>query len=199
MDNKIGDAKKEDRKLLDSYKVPEFSPLLFEFILENRRLQWDILKSVDQKAVQLVLFSGIMIGLVLNLTDLFPYLMDNTINIIIFKQVTISYFFQLICFTLFIISTILGLIVISHSIFLDVFTPTGFRKEEFEECFHKYLSSDDDCLDNRSFSLEMLSELTSEIQFYKKINSDNSLFLKGGFVFFTMGVVFITTTIFAIF
>ncbi len=198
MDNKIDDAKKEDRKHLDSHEVPEFSPMLFEFILENRRLQWDIFKSVEQKAVQLILFSGIMIGLVLNLTDLFSYLIDNAISIIIFEKILVSYFVQFI-FILFIISTLFGLKVISHSIFLDIFTPTGFRNEEFEECFHKYLSSDDDCLDNRSFSLEMFSELTSEIQFLKKINSDNSPFLKGGFVVFITGVVFITITILTIF
>ena len=199
MDNKIDDAKKEDRKPLDSHDVPEFPPMLFEFILENRRLQWDIFKGMEQKAVQLILFSGIMIGLVLNLTELFPYLMDNMININIFNNFYLSYFFLIICFSLFIFSTFCGLKVIFHSIFLDVFTSTGFIKEEFEEHFHKYFSNDDGCLDTSSFSLEMFRELTNEIQFFKKINSDNSPYLKLGFLSFILGVVFISITIFTIF
>lgn len=198
MNNKIDDAKNED-KPLDSHDVPEFAPMLFEFILENRKLQWDIFKSVEQKAVQLILFSGIMIGLVLNLTELFPYLMDNMINIYIFDTFSVSYFFLIVCFLLLIISILCGLKVISHSIFLDVFTPTGFKKEEFEKHFHRYLSRDDGCLDSSSFSLEMLSELTDEIKFFKNRNSDNSIYLKMGFVFFILGIFFISTTILAIF
>ena len=76
------DMEKSDENIVDKCGTgyPDQVQILFSFLVEKKNFQLELFKCVEQKAVQLVLFSGIMIGLILNLTNIYPILF-NQINI----------------------------------------------------------------------------------------------------------------------
>lgn len=184
--NKVtSDQEKTD--LLKVEKVYDNSKVLFEFMMEKNKFHWEIFKGIEQKAVNLVLFSGVMIGLVINLTSSFPELASN----ITVKSIGISYQFIPMSFLILFVSIISGMIVIIKSFFLDIYTQTGFVKEESETYYNNH--STECYLDNNLILL--LDELTDEIRLLKKRNSWNSSMLTAGFFCFSIGVLTIIVSV----
>lgn len=165
---------KSNRIFLDDREIPNYYTIIFEYMLEKKENHWDIFKNLEQKAFQLILFSGLIAGLIINFTDSFPLNYDEFINY---------------GFLSFIVSIFFGFIVILNTFVFDKYTPTGFINEESEESFQKCLSSSDDYLNYNNFLLLILGELTDEIQFLRKKNTNNSILLSVGFTFFGFAIV----------
>lgn len=159
--------------------------ILFNFLVEKKNFQLELFKSVEQKAVQLVLFSGIMIGLILNLTNIYPILF-NQINI---ELLRFSYFFVPLSFICFFVSIATGLKVLSNSLFIDTFFKYGLVSRNNEQHFIHWIKSCDKEVTTNLYTRVWINELTKEIEILKVRNSTNSPMLKVGFLFFSFGIV----------
>ncbi|WP_319508400.1 hypothetical protein [uncultured Methanolobus sp.] len=87
--------------------------IVIEFLSKKRNLHWEIHKGIENKAVQLVLFSGVMLGLLINLINLFP----NLRGVIRIESFNINYHFLTLGLILYVMSAISGLRVLLDSLF----------------------------------------------------------------------------------
>lgn len=177
---------KSDENIIDTYSsgYPDQVQILFNFLVEKKNFQLELFKSVEQKAVQLVLFSGIMIGLILNLTNIYPILF-NQINI---ELLRFSYFFVPLSFICFFVSIATGLKVLSNSLFIDTFFKYGLVSRNNKQYFIHWIESCNKEVTTNLYTRVWINELTKEIEILKVRNSTNSPTLKGGFLFFSIGV-----------
>ena len=188
---------KFDKNIIDKYNsgYPDQVQILFNFLVEKKNFQLELFKSVEQKAVQLVLFSGIMIGLILNLTNIYPILF-NQINIELFR---FSYYFVPLSFLCFIVSIATGLKVLSNSLFIDTFFKYGLVSQNNEQHFIHWIKSCNKEVTTNLYRHVWINELTNEIEILKIRNLNNSPMLKAGFLFFSFGVLLILISVIKVF
>lgn len=188
---------KSDENIIDKYNsgYPDQVQILFNFLVEKKNFQLELFKSVEQKAVQLVLFSGIMIGLILNLTNIYPILF-NQINI---ELLRFSYFFVPLSFFCFFVSIATGLKVLSNSLFIDTFFKYGLVSRNNKQHFIHWIKNCNNEVATNLYTHVWVNELTKEIDILNVKNSKNSPMLKVGFFFFSFGVLLTLISVIKVF
>lgn len=168
------------------------SKLFIEYIVEKRKLQWELFKSIEQKAANLVLFSGLMIGFTLNLTDSYPVLSFNKVFI---ESFGISYLFLPLSLFVFSISILLSLKILSNGLFHGNLKKTSFANEYFEKKYLAYLEKPEVQLIDKSLFSSISKELIYEVLFLKRKNIENSSDLRTSYIIFSIGAIIMIFTV----
>jgi hypothetical protein len=162
----------------------DISKLFIDFLLQKRQLHMDVYRGIEQKAIHLMLFVGVVISLLVSIGDS-PLFEDNIIEIgfgISFYGLPLSLYF-------FILAILFGLGVLINSFFLDTFTENGFLKGDIEIVFTDYLCKQGKYVSENKMGTDLSTEIFEELKLLRKKNRRNSVMLMLGLILFALGVI----------
>ncbi|WP_321428393.1 hypothetical protein [uncultured Methanolobus sp.] len=170
------------------------SKVLIDFLVSKRNLHWEVYKNIENKAIQLLLSNGVILGLLINIVINFPELEGRVHS----NFLNLDYHFLGITIILYAISMFCSIYVISKTLFLDTFTDKGFIKQNVEATINRFILEPSAYCLNNNLLFEIINELHAELELLKKKNTSNSIIINVGIVFFSLGVLIIILSILSI-
>ena len=167
------------------------SKILIDFLISKRNSHWEVYKNIENKAIQLLLANGVILGLLINILIYFPELSGRIHS----NFLNIDYHFLGMIIMLYGISTFCSVYVISKTLFLDTFTDKGFIKENVEETITNFMLNPIAYCLNNNLLFEQINELLAELELLKKKNTSNSITINIGIAFFSFGVFIIIVSL----
>ncbi|MDK2825653.1 MAG: hypothetical protein PWQ44_829 [Methanolobus sp.] len=151
----------------------ENTQFIIDFLSKKRDLQWEINKSIENKAVQIVVFSGAMITILINFIDFFPG-MKEAIKIN-FLHINCPVF--IICIIFYLISIIISLFVLFNPLFSQLFNGYGFINENIGMASLRSIKNPDDTYLQKFTSSNCKLEMYDELFMFSMKNKINSKIL----------------------
>ncbi|MFX1521658.1 MAG: hypothetical protein ACFFCD_17265 [Promethearchaeota archaeon] len=183
-----------DRVQASPKEIQTTSKMVIDFLLNKRDLHFEVYKGLENRAIQLLLFNGVTLSLLINIIHYFP----NLNSMIYIESIGFSYNFLIVNTNFYLLSTFCSIYVIINSLFLDTFTEKGFLKEINEMDIELFTYDYNNTILNNRLFLNIHNELHEELKVIRKKNKTNSIMISAAIVFNAIGIGFMILTLLTI-